>query len=82
MTDIWRAHLDVLEAQLELMRGQLVALRHALPSVAVEAPALVPTECLAIEKCGLRDESHRMYGSGFGSSRQWVCKGCTKTFGL
>jgi hypothetical protein len=74
-------HLDVLEAQLELMRGQIVALRHALPDVARETPALVPASCVGIEKCGLKDEDQRMYGSGFGSARQWVCKGCGNTFG-
>jgi hypothetical protein len=79
---IWQSHVDVLEAQVELMRAQILALRQALPAVATETPVIVPAECLGIEKCGLRDESHRMHGSGFGSSRQWVCKGCTKTFGL
>lgn len=83
MTNVVRAHLDALEAQLDLMRAQLLAARQALPATAQEVPMILPAECLGIEKCGLRDDAHRMYGSGFGSvSRQWVCKGCTKTFGL
>jgi hypothetical protein len=82
MIDVVRAHLDAIDAQLDLLRAQVLAARQALPPVATETPVIVPAECLGIEKCGLRDDTHRMYGSGFGSPRQWVCKGCTKTFGL
>jgi hypothetical protein len=85
MTDVFKAHLDALDAQIELLKVQTAAMRHALDLARAAmqpaqsaAPAPLPERCAGVpaSRCAKRDDEARVSRGSFGNPHAWQCSGC------